>query len=309
MPRPEPSFGANEADDIAKQTSPSSLQEMKDALTQAATEAQELADSQAENKRKQEELKKAIDSIDKDVTEFKAKLDDLRRDYHSVKHEVGQKLDCLRKLYPHAVPDLDKAVDGVTKVIADESVKLKADEKLVAGKSDTMSREAKRAEDIAQSRFAALAAKEVRNRIDNAKALLVEAKAVEGDPQKVGDEYALLRLAEERLIYTWHFTAVDWVRDGFAFPANAEDYEQKLVAAYNALYEAIRHTVEVSKQSEADKKAYADLLKAFADDRAKRKADTVAAAHAIHIPHHHHGHTPPYSGLYQQHPTTLAQGK
>src|SRR5947207_9941421 len=112
MPRPEPPYGANEPDDKAEQTPPSSLQEMKDELTQAATEAQELADSQAENKRKQEELKKAIDSIEKDVTEFKTKFGDLRRDYHAVKNEVGQKLDCLRKLYPHAVPDLEKAVDG-----------------------------------------------------------------------------------------------------------------------------------------------------------------------------------------------------
>ncbi len=255
------------------------LDALKQQLEDAVKEARKLANDQADNKRKQDDLKKAIEVFGKNVSGFEDGGDDLRDQYDETLAKVCQEIECMEQHHEDVVAAVDKVVGEVDKAISDRSDAAQAAEPCLFGPDDLDERNKRRAEMFARQAFEALAFDAMKKRVSVAQGWLKDATAAEGKGE-LGKQYALLWLARRLLKYTslQSDISTEEPEPDFHFPKDAADYLKQLEAASKAMLDAVRDANAAAHNLKGKQDAYDADKKAFADLRKSRLADILKAA-------------------------------
>lgn len=253
------------------------LAALKKQLDEAVDKARQLANDQADNKRLQEDLKKAIESFGKNVAGFQSGGDDLRDQFDEAVAKVNEGIACLTQHHGPVVTAVVAAVGALDDAIAETSKAAEDAESKLFGAVDLTHRKAVREEKYARQDYESLQFDALKARVSDAQAKLKEALAAEGKGE-LGRQFALLWLADRRLKYTWLQSDLAAEEVGFDFPKNDDEYLAQLKAAAEASLTAAKKANEAAFALKGVQDGYAADVKAFADLRKSRQADILKAA-------------------------------
>ena len=261
---------------LSHNESDTSLEQLRRRLKDKENEADKLQATQDVNKRQQASLKQVIDVIEKNLAEFEKDGDELAKVYLNSAGQVEHKLKCVVDQLGDRAAAIEKAFQSTNDAIKDKQNGLLADEKSLTGEMELAALVAKRNAIRSKLRFEQLRAKDLKDRLSQAQALIKEAMATSDDsPADLAKSYVLLLLAQERL--RWSRIPADFVDElvEFKFPS---DYTKDLVAAYEAMHVA-NEAALAAQERLADHKSQLDQgIKTLDADRASRKKDAIAAA-------------------------------
>ncbi len=266
---------------VQTQAVPSSLDELQKALAKVQEEANELLINQAKNKREATSLTQAIGVIDKSLAEYKKSGEKLRADFDHAKKQIHQKLKCPAHHLGDHKAAVDAAIAAVSKRISESETSLVETEEELTAPLEWEARQAAREAMKAKRAFELLRVGDLQAQLAKAQAFEKNADAITGTslPESAA-AYAWLIFAGNALAYQWLDADYLSEQKDFAFPKSYQEYETRLIAAYEAMDEAAETALD--KQAaflsaktgfEADKKVLTAL-------RASRDNDAVDAAKA-----------------------------
>ena len=257
----------------------SSVSELQHQLEAAANAANKLLESQAGNKRQQENLKQAIESIAKNVAEFDKDGSNLSKQFKTLSQQIATKRKCVHEQLGSSAVAIDQSLTDLDNDSQSNQDQLTQKEALLLGSSEIESRSALRKATREKKRFDSLLFKSLTDRVSQAQALFKEAGAISGEsPSDVAAAYTLLWLADEKLSYS--FLESDFVveRVEFKFP---ENYEKELVTA-SAIVNQHNESLLASQQNLLQTKAdFEQQVKRLATIRSTRKDKAIADAPAV----------------------------
>lgn len=259
------------------------VEDLEEALKKAWEKAESLAKDQAANKRKQEGLKRGVDEIKKNVEEYGTEQsgENLGGELARLGLEIDRKIKCAWDSLGPCADAVKKAIAGVLKELEAKEDGLTELEKPLHGEVEQTAIDKGREWIVKDGLYRDLFMKAMKQRSTDSTALLKKANAIPGTcHENLAETYALLWLARERLTRVIVTTDIDTHVEAkaFEFPADVDQYEERLVEAWKTAAEAAESKLAADESLKLARSTFGATVKELDVQRKAREADIVAAA-------------------------------